>query len=318
MQEEGNKLTTTQANTLETDYRAELIAATLIEQGFDSEKIEIVRDGISRRGFAKDIEQIEEKYSDFDLESYIQINANKEGMYDMLPEGIFHKSTYKRSFKDQETDAEKALEEIKIHREQEFFARRFFQLFELIADRTITNAYLFEHKYDKKISNSEFSDIFVQYWPILQQLTLKQSVLFMYIMPIIHRIRSHYGNIEQVISCILDVPVEISKIKLPAKRADSFFESHLGRNNIGVNMVLGNKFDDGEYDLNVTIGPISAERMRGFLETAKEYRILDELCGLFLPANTFVEIDFKIDPEDSAFVLSDENNEAFLGINSFI
>lgn len=305
-------------NTYETDYRAEVIAASLIEHGYDSDQIVIVREGIARRGISTEIEKVYEQYSLDDLMDYVYIRANKEGAYDMLPQGLFHQPTYKRTHKDMAADVEKALEEIKIHRTQEFFARKFFHLFELIADRTITKAYLFEHKYDKKQSHSEFTDLFVLYWPLLRQLTLKQGVYFMHIIPIIHRIRSDYKNIQQALSCILEVPVAITEIKLPAKHADSIFESRLGECRLGVNMVLGSQFDDGEYDLKITVGPIPAKTMRNFLKTAKDYKILESLCEMFLPVNTFYITDFIIDPEDSKFILSDENNETFLGINSFI
>lgn len=305
-------------NMYETDYLAEVIAAALIEQGYDPEQVVIVREGIARRGVSTEIEKVYEQYSPDDLMDYIYIKANKEGVYDMLPQGLFHEPTYKRTYKDIATDVEKALDEIKIHRTQEFFARKFFHLFELMADRTITKAYLFERKYDKKLSYSEFTELFARYWPLLRKLTLKQGVYFMHIIPIIHRIRSDYKNIQQALSCILEVPVEITEIKLPAKQADSFFESRLGDDRIGVSVVLGHQFDDGEYDLKITVGPISAKTMRNYLKTAKGYQILESLCEMFLPVNTFYITDFIIDPEDSELILSDDENETFLGVNSFI
>ncbi len=50
-----------QANTINSDYKAELVAASLVEQGYDIDRIIIVREGAARRGFAKDIEKIEER-----------------------------------------------------------------------------------------------------------------------------------------------------------------------------------------------------------------------------------------------------------------
>lgn len=301
-------------NSLDTDYKAEVVAASLIEQGVDPDRITIIRDGIFRRSISKEVEEVYLKYSNYDLVDYLCIHANKEGMYDMLPQGIFHQPINRYNTKDKED----ILEEIRIHRNEEFFARKFFHVFELIADRTLTNAFLFEAKYDRKNSNPEFTDLFAHYWPVLQMLTLKQGVFFMYIIPLLHRIRTHYKNTQQALSCILDVPVKISKIKLPAKNADQSFESVLGKHNLGVSLVLGNQFDDGEYDLKVTIGPISAEKMKDYLKTAKGYQILENLCDTFLPANTFVVYDFIIDQQDSEFILSDDSNTTYLGINSFI
>lgn len=302
------------ANTFDTDYRAETIAVSLIQQNVDAEQIHIVRDGMARRGVAKDVEKIYEVYSDYDLLDFIYIHINRESIYDMLPQGVFHQPIKRDVGKDKED----ILDEIKVHRQEEFFARKFFHLFELIADRTITEAYLFERLYDKKTSCSEFTNLFIQYFPILQMLTLKQSVSFMYIIPILHRIRIHYKNTEQALSSILDLPVKIKKIKLPAKQTENLFESSLKNNRMGVDMVLGNQFDDGVYDLKLIIGPIPAKVMKDYLETAKGYKVLEALCDIFFPANLFVVKDFKISSEDSIFTLSDDKNETYLGINSFI
>lgn len=301
-------------NNLDTDYKAEVIAASLIEQGIDPDSVTIIRKGIARRGISTEVENVYQKFSEYDLLEYLCIDANKEGMYDMLPQNIFHQPVKKNRDKDKED----IMEEIRLHRSEEFFARKFFHLFELIADRTLTNAYLFEAKYDRKISNSEFTALFTQYWPVLKILTLKQSVFFMSVIPLLHRIRSHYRNMEQALSHILEVPVKISTIKLPAKNSKQNFESHVGKNRMGVNFVLGKQFDDAIYDLKLTIGPISTATMKNYLETAKGYKVLENLCEIFLPAHAFIVKDFIIDPQDSLFVLSDVSSSTFLGINSFI
>lgn len=301
-------------NSLDSDYKAEVVAASLIEQGIDPDYVAIVRKGIARRGISKEVEEVYQQFSDYDLLEYLCIDANKEGMYDMLPQGIFHQPINKYKTKDKED----IMEEIRIHRAEEFFARKFFHLFELITDRTLTEAYLFEIKYDRKTSHPEFTNLFNQYWPILKVLTLKQGVFFMHVIPLLHQIRSHYGNMEQAFSLILDVPVKITEIRLPAKKAKKNFESNIGESEMGVDFVLGKQFDDAIYDLKLTIGPISSDIMKNYLETAKGYKILEELCEIFLPAHAFAVYDFIIDPQDSEFILSDDTRSTYIGINSFI
>jgi hypothetical protein len=301
-------------NKWDTDYKAEVVAASLIERGFDPERIAIIRDGIFRRSISTEVEKVYLKYSSYDLVDFLHINANKEGLYDMLPQGIFHQPINRYATKDKDD----IVDEIKIHRMEEFHARKFFHLFELISDRTLTDAYLFETRYDRKTTNSEFTDLFTQYWPILKLLTLKQSVFFMHIIPLLHRIRLHYKNMQRALAHVLDVPVKITKIKLPAKVADEHFESSLGDSEVGVDFVLGKQFDDANYDLKITIGPISAETMKSFIRTAKSYEILEKLCEIFLPAHAFIVKDFIIDPKDAEFILSNDAHTTFLGINSFI
>ena len=306
------------ANSLDTDFKFEVVIASLIEDGCDPELIRILRDGIDRRTVAKEIEKVEEKYNSENFKKYTHVHVNREGMYDILPEGIFHKKIYQQRFRDAESDIEKSVEQIKIHREQEFFARRFFQLFEQFIDQILVEIHQTEIRYNRNTTNKEFVELFFQYWSVLKLLEHRQAVAFMYVIPLLARIRQNQDEVAESISFILDVPVKIEKIKLPAKKADSQFESHLAVVRLGEDLVLGTTFDDGIKDLKITIGPISANRMRGFLETAHEHTVLIMLVDLFIQDELFFIFDYKIDPEDSIFTLSDENFSTYLGINSYI
>jgi hypothetical protein len=302
------------ANSLETDFRAEVLAAGFMEEGYDPDRIRIVRQGGAKRGFSKDIEDVEAHFSEYDLKDYLHIQTNRDSIYDSLPEGIFHQSARKKLNRDKE----EILEEIKRHRMEEIYARKFFHVFEMESDHTLVMAYLYEKQYDKKISNSNYTDVFILYWPILKILKPEQRVLFMHIIPYLHRIRNSNDEIEKSMSALLEVPVRIEPVKLPAKNADSFFESKLGESRLGVDLVLGNTFDDGQHDIKVTVGPLSAKKMEYFLEPSVGNTILDFLCKLFLPGDAFVVKDFEVFPEDAAFILSDDNVNTYLGINTFI
>lgn len=301
-------------NDTESDFKAEVVAAELIEQDYDPDQILVIREGDARRGYAKDIEKIYLQFSQQDLRDYLYIATNKAGIYDILPEGLFHQPIRRKL----EKDKEDILEEIKIHRSEEFFARKFFHLFEAEADRMLIEAYLYESKYEKKISNPNFVNIFIPYWPVLKLLTREQAIRFLHIIPILHKIRNKYEEIAEAISMVLDTPVKINHIKLPAKRANHFFESVIGENFLGIDWVLGKSFDDGIYDLKMTIGPIPAREMSYFLKTNLGDTVLNILCELFIPADIFIVKEFKVASEDESFILSDTDTKAYLGISTFL
>ncbi len=303
-----------QVNSIDTDYKAEVIAAGLIEQGYDPSQIYVLRESSARRGFGKDIEEIFLRFSDYELTDFLYIKANRESIYDILPEGLFHQNIHKKNNKNKE----EAIDEIKAHRLEELYARKFFQLFEIELDTTLIEAYLYEIKYDKKISYQNFIDVFLPYWPVLKLLQRKQAIIFMYIIPILHKMRNRHAEIEETISLILDVPVKISKVKLPAKEASSYFESKIGENQLGVDWVLGKSFDDGKYDLKITIGPISSKKMKFFLEVSTGNTILEALFRLFFPSDIFIVKEFKVIPQDASFILSNRETNTFLGINIFL
>jgi hypothetical protein len=302
-------------NDTDTDFKPEVIAASLIEQGYNPEQIQIIREGYARRGFAKEVEAIELKYSLHNRMDTLHIKINREGMYDTLPQGLFHQPLFRGKIN---KDKEDILQEMAYHRREEFFARKFFHVFELIEDEMVTEAFLSNIKLHKKISHPDFVNLFLPYWPMLKRLAPERANLFLYIIPILHQIRDRREETEKSISVILDVPVKIENIVLPAKIAERSFSSTLGVSRMDDNFVLGHSFDDGESDLKVTIGPISSNRMIDFIAGGKDDELLEILFDLFLPVSAFAVKEFKILPEDAVFVLSGENAVTFLGINSFI
>ncbi|MDR1222166.1 MAG: hypothetical protein LBL07_04720 [Tannerella sp.] len=301
-------------NSLATDFKAEVIVANLVEQGFDSSKIILIRDSAARRGFAKDVEDISLHFSAGDLADYLYIRTNRESIYDILPEGIFHQPVNKRLNKDKED----ILDEMKIHRREEFFARKFFQLFEIETDRFLSDIYLHELRYDKKLTHSSFIGLFSHYWPVLKLLESEQAVFFIHTIPIINRIRTSRPDVEEALSLILGVPVHLKNIKLARKETIGSIESRLDDHRIGIDFILGNTFDDGLYDMKITIGPISALKMQFFLKNALGDQILERLCQLFLPSNVFTVKEYILMPEDSHFILSDNEKSTYMGINTFI
>lgn len=303
-----------QANSLETDFRSEVVAANLIEQGYDPERIMLIREGDAKRGYAKDIEKTLLEYSQYDLKDYLMIKTNRECIYDILPEGIFHQTKNRRYNKDKED----IIDEIKLQRQEEFFARRFFQPFEIELDKFLIDSYLFEAKYDKRITHSNFTRIFHYYWPVLEVLEREQAVLLLHTIPLLHRIRNSFAEIEEAMSLILDAGVEITKIKLQKQAETDEQQTNLNERRLGVDFVLGRTFDDGVLDLKVTIGPISANRMEFYLKNPSGIKILNMLFEIFLPGNLFFIHEFKLKPEDADFTLSCENKNTFLGINTFL
>ena len=303
-----------QPNTQDSDYTADAVAAYMVEKGYDPDKIIISRLGADKRGYGKEIEELSLYYSEYDQSDYVQILANRDGIYDILPEGIFHQTVNRKFNKDKE----EVIDEIKIHREEEFFARKFFRLFEIELDHVLTDIALLEIAFDKRTSHPDYTGIFRSFWPVMNLLDRRQAVLFLHTIPILEKIRNSNSGIEESLSLILGVPISLEPVILEKKESYSDFESKLGTSRLGLDLVLGNTFNDGQYDLKVCVGPMSALKMKDFLQGEKNDRILNELCQLFFPANVFKVMEYILDPEDSRFILSTNQIATYLGINSYV
>lgn len=302
------------ANTMETDFKAEVVASGLKERGYDPERTLIIRQGDSRRGFSKDIDHIHTEYSHHDLTDYLHIYVNRKSIYDGLPEGVFHGNLY---YKDKHSK-EEVLDEIRIHREEEYFVRRFFKPFEIVIDQVLVNFQHKERRLDKMNVHEDFVRIFSKRWPVLNLLPLKQAVMFVKMLPFLETITNSLDKISQIMSILLDVPVTVKRGSKSFTVVDEELIPGLGEWMLGETMVLGNSFDDGYFRILVEVGPISAKRMEFFIEGGKGKTILKILNGMMLPSDKETEIRYIIEQEDAIFRLSDEENVSYLGINTYL
>lgn len=302
------------ANTLETDFKAEVVASGLKERGYDPERTLIIRQGDSRRGFSKDIDCIHTEYSQYDLTDYLHLYVNRKSIYDELPEGIFHRNIY---YKDKHSKSE-VLDEIRIHREEEYFVRRFFKPFEIVIDQILVNFQHKERRFDKMNVHEDYIGIFSETWPVLNLLPLKQAVMFIKMLPFLETITNSLDKISQIMSILLDVPVNVKRGNKSHTVVDEELIPGLGECMLGETMILGNSFDDGYFRILVEIGPISAKRVEFFIEGSRGQNILKILNGMLLPADKEIEIRYIIEQDDAIFRLSDEENVSYLGINTYL
>ena len=74
------------------DFKAEVIAAEMVESGIDAERILLRMLGAFKRPHSKDIQSITSEVVNEGPE-YFFVDTPRESLYDMLPEGLFHKHT---------------------------------------------------------------------------------------------------------------------------------------------------------------------------------------------------------------------------------
>ena len=162
-------------NTMDTDFKAELYGALLSEAGFDTAQIMMVRDGNNLSNVSKDIRSVKHRnHAGMAEGAYIELKTNRRGIYDSLPEGLFHEALFPGKVK----DLGLILEEMQQHRNEEFFIRRFFSLLESEVDREGIQAQLLELRYDKKNKYSDYAKLFAACWPVIHILSGQGALLF--------------------------------------------------------------------------------------------------------------------------------------------
>lgn len=302
----------TAINKLDTDFRAEAVAAGLIESGQDADKIVIVRQQGDKRHISKDIAKVETGFSKEDLMEYLYIYTNRNSIYDTIPENIFHQSLNTPGRKSKE----EVIHEIRQHRQEEFYARRYFQPFEMAIDQLLIDAQLYERQFDKKNFHGNLKDILSGYWSVLKYMTLGQAVFFIKIIPVLHRITTDFDLAGKLLGIILNVPVKVELGDLRELHTDLSIKAMSGNWSLGVNSVLGNTFNDGYRSIHVTIGPGRPEQIKQFSKGFDNNLILEQLLTMMLPANVQKTVKHKTLEEHAKFRLSDSEHTTYLGINT--
>jgi hypothetical protein len=302
-------------NTGDTDYKAEVIAGLMVEQGHAVDQLLIVRKGAGKRGVSKDIAEVQHgRYKNTDT-SFV-LHTNRKGIYDHLPEGLFHKSSHING----ERSKQSVLADMSRHRADEFFIRDFFRLFETETDiiRILTQAR--EFQYDKKNNHNQYIHIYERFWPILKQMELSKAVLFMKMIPLVSKIRLSQFEVAQTLSMILDVPVEITTITRANKASDPIKLPLLGQARLGHNLITKGDHWKATSTIQVKVGPIATKNIEGFMVGHHSYNVLELILDNLLAANKERIIQLVSSYDDGQFTLMADKTQrkVFLGINTWL
>lgn len=291
------------------DWRSDLVATLLAERQGDADYILINRLGDSQRGVAKDIEDI--SVTMLGEGTYLSINVNKAGLYDSLPEGIFHTSVYPDKNKEQ------VLEEIRLHRSEEEYIRKFFQLFETEIDHNLIEIQARGLHYEKQTAYRHFVDTFATFWPTLKDTPIDSANVFVKMIPQFHRLRMDVEDVAQALSLILEVPIGIQRAELD-KRVS--YPTQLNQVRLEDKAILQGGFHDGNPDYLLTIGDIQAHQVKDFLPGGKKRQILEFLIEILIQADAETKIEIKVVKEESKalFCCQEAPYPCYLGINAYL
>lgn len=299
------------------DYKAEVIAAELVENGFPAEQVIIVRSGPLKRPYSKDADTIAQEVLDYDHKEYSMVKTPKEGLYDMLPEGLFHLPTSHKSAK---TEKE-IIDSIKKRREEERNARRFFLPFEAAINHLSVQMVLYENVLDKRSQYDELIKIFSPHWRIFEYLDSRQANIFIHILPIIHDIRDEHTIIESIFELIFLLPVHITVRRQLSLQPDKAIISVLAERRLGVDFTTGNDtYDDGDDEILITIGSMDKAQFQQFMPGGTGSKILGLLCDYLLPVDMDITTEYELYEADKTTRLADERNElkSILGVDTYL
>lgn len=282
------------------DYSVESTASSLIKKGVLPEEVILKSKGTSKRSFKKDVSAIFTTLNEETNSNLFFLESPREGIYDTLPESIFHSFSGTKSVNNKES----IKEEIKKHREEEKQARLFFLPFEQEFFNIKRTLFTFEDAFDSLANASSLIEIYKSYYPVLTELSVEKGYLFLRLTPLIHDIRDDFTRIEECLTMLLDATVQIS-LCYQKNAISSYTPPELGFATLGTNTIIGNLIEDGEPDLSIVLSPADSLKEYDYLFFQKQIALTKQLCDFFIGAQYEISISYALDRTDRDLLLND-------------
>jgi type VI secretion system protein ImpH len=299
---------------LPVDIRAEVILADLLEYGLNPDDLVMYSLGLSKRTFHRDIESIELLKAIGDRTAKLNVSLNREGIYDALPEGLFHQPSNRKPNKSKE----ETLQEIKVQKGKEKAARKFFLPLE---QEFFRQRILLETEERALLSNDENTaqdDIFVDFWQIPKVFDERQTVNLSYLLPIAHKIA---GNDEQTalcFSCILGNEVTLKEADPLTFSEKELPESRLNEVALGADFVIGNTYQELSPATEIVIENLTKIQLLDYLPEGKKTMMMTFLQNYFIPFENDTRTTLALQETEKDFILTDQATDARLGYSCFL
>jgi hypothetical protein len=304
-------------NQLSLDLKAETLVAALLEGGYSLKDFLVSNDGQLQRVWGKDIRFAEISKLDTG-DQQVCLHLNRDGIYDTLPESLFHSNIEKdyTSGKEMAKDSQK----LKIEEKE---IRSFFQPVENEMFYQRVKGCAKENELMKSVISQLLMGLIPGFWNLPDDLPAAYTGLLVKLLPLAHRIAGNPELAAKSLEFILQEKTEIFSCKNePAFIPKKAFSDPgvIGDAVLGENLVCGDQATDCPEKFVVRIGPFRLHQTGEMAKDGTLDRFLECFYGNFMPMEAGVETRFIFNSEDSMFFIEDpeKGKRSFLGYNSVL
>lgn len=302
-----------QINQLPTDIRVEVLLADLLESGFSMEDMVVSPAGLFRRNFQHDVGKADMLEMPRNSQKKLRLAVNRDGLYDALPEGLFHQPTQSKA----SNNKREVLREIKRQQERETAARKFFLPLEQEYYRLRVKLVLEERKYLLDGDSVFEGDLFSEFWGFPSFLTPAQVRNLLYLLPVMHRIVGDWEQVKLCFETILESAVEIV-MGHPFRHSVPQAVPALGEARLGVDSVMGGEYEEVYQSVLIRIAPTSPEKIRPYLPGGVGEQLIGYLSRYLLPLETDYRIEIMVPAGCQDFPLTEEPHSSRLGYTTYL
>ncbi|AQG80530.1 type VI secretion system baseplate subunit TssG [Spirosoma montaniterrae] len=242
----------------------------------------------------------------------LQVDVSREGLYDMLPEGILHPPRQRRD------GAQALVDESRRLRQEERDSRLFWQPFEQESWRQRVQIEAQENESLTQITGPVWTELYnYLLGEAAEGLPDLQRACLLAIWTNAHQTVGNWPRTAVYFSRFLGVPVTLQhRNQRPAESTSTNWQpARLGNTRLGFDWVLPPPSlpDDGGQ-IDIRIGPLSARQLPAYLPGGIARKHVAMLAGYLFPADA--DWHLHVLPESNGFCLSDDPTAGRLGLTT--
>lgn len=274
---------------MQSDIRLEVVLTELITEGISIDDIGVRSNGLYKRSYHRDIEKVEEIEYGISRKKKLNFFVNREGLYDKLPEDLFHQPLDPENH----VDKSRTLLEMKAQEKLEDSSRLFFFPFEQEFYRLRVKLETEERKFIFKTNHELPGVLFSYLWDLPDFLNSLQKSKLGVIMPVLNQVA---GNLAMTAFIMENISGKQINIREGAILQYVMTEAPtLGRAKLGADFILGGIVAETQSSVTIKIYLDTLEYLTEYMPGGKALKIIEFLSNLLIPFEKDVtyELDFS-------------------------
>jgi hypothetical protein len=289
-------------STAHTYLKAEAFFAEMIANGLSFNETRVVYNSNFKKSYRNEIDSVRIVKNKETNTSEMELVLNRDGIYDRLPEGMFHQS---KGNSKTATTAQMS-EEYRRFKEEEKMARKFFQPIEQELFRYATLVEQEELNLAFGVLNGDIKNELASFWNIPDGLPAEPVNRLVQIMPWVKMIKGEIVQTAKALELILDKPVRFEALEIFDHQINkdlhcTFFEE------LGIDTVLGGNFCEPTLGWKFIIENISNNEIADYRSGSSYGKLLKHFEEILIPLQIDIIFDFSVIATDTA------EREIFLG-----
>ncbi len=268
--------------------KPEAFCADLISNGFSFENMIFSRSGSFKKRFRKEIDSVSKMQND-DGDELVEIVINRDSIYDLLPEGLFHQPVSSN----RNTTVPDMVKDFRRLKEEERYTRKFFQPLEQEFIRYTTLIEQEERSMMLGILGGNITESFLEFWNLPNDIPEDSARILARLMPWAYMIKGDLKLTAKALEMVLhkkEITIEEKHEQYQLMQENDL---SLSNTSLGVDFVTGNCFNESSLCWIFTINDILANEMEGFTAEKPLGKLLKLFVEIFIPVQVDAVFEYE-------------------------